>query len=1596
VGAYVSSIDRLSDEVLAVPTLLPACVVTVPAQNMHALAAGAKRLLLVLSYVLAPQERFEFRRLVSRLEAYRRRTGEAHAAALTASLRTKQPMAWQLDLARALRTHPRTRTTMERLLPAFAPSGSATLISTLSPAAVMAHWRAVDMLESDEAEALLASARDVVPTAHRAGIYTLLSHYLGVLRVSDVDATLFAVGAAGSAPAAGTATGASAATGAVVSGAAASTAPASDAGAAGASVTGSTTAGAPDGSAGAQPPASTSEDAMALARRLCRMLNYKDLGRLRHVLSGHWELEDQITRARMRIRRRLETEEAALRAAATAAASASGASSAAASAVASGTGTPDAATGGDAAPAASAVAPAADSAAVPPQPAASEPTSAVTAATAAPADGGRTIEGDPSGSGNGAPGGEMSSLLKRITDLGERVRHLCSTLAASPPTAEQAPAAYFSLEKLRREAVARTLSRAERIFGPLAFTLDAPFARQLKAGRLRPGLLDGARRETLLEDARNALNEEVLIDQSARALPAGSAARGAAAEADAAEGTGAEGARSSEHGPTVAGEAGGLAEADRETLRRIVSEDQEITVQHAEARHTGSGAGGGDARAGVDGLQRGAADRELLREFDASRRRKLLQVLTMRKPSPPPSPLPHAAGIEPAAAQQPSGAASDATRDAAAAAAAATPAAANPAPAEGSAAADAALHQDLRQLGAVLTAATGPSTDAGTAAASLAAASGIRMPRLLGPWASASLLAPDAGAAAASPAASNAPKAGGDSRSLLPEELTSALEPLVQLGGDVPYTTQYTAGAITMPLRLTAVPLRARAPRSSDSAAAAAPAGATETASAELTAASGDDSSQSTTAVDTEGRPTEAAFHATLAARSGIAITDIAVKPLPLLRGVVGLTEPASPLPQASCSLVTVSAPWNNWKATLGPSAAHAGESGDSPTPAAAGAAAAGAPHSASPGAAAATEVQTKPASGAAAPVLSERELQEQLSRWNTPEGVRRKIFVSRLPLEATPADVAAAFCRLGRVQRVEMWTERADTLRRRLAEEARLALLREKSNVRRGDSQRSKLKRPPVAPGAPAPGGAGDDAAAADAGGSAAAAGAGGGAGNSGANVASSASLAGPPPTAGGLRVGAGQGQTRALHSAAAAAGAAGPSTLSTLPCAVPSAWSLCARPWWQQRSLVSRALATSPSRLLCGAGCAASLGTKSGPGGHQRFDAGAAASPAAGGSASRGSPSPPQRRADGSSQQHAAAGKRTHRGRPLGATKGSPKQPAAISKQPFAAASPTSEAAGQRKRGRPRDAATLEETVAAITQDRAGRASQAIKQAGAAASPAAGAKAAGAGAGQARASPSPHPPSHASAPKPQPHARSSGPYSHTSGSGGPSGGRLPLPPGKAAAGSAAGSPAPADARAPKPSKATKAAGGKGASASGSAAAAAGGPRSPLEGLPMAARSKLFKTLDERRRSFNVHSPLVAFVYFEDEAGAAASSSEDLRLFGMVLRNQACRVQHAQEQRVLYIGGLPSALTPEATQELFDSLLAAAGLQVQLPDRGRLRQGIVGTGEVFVEFPCHEDAVRAAYCLRGAELVMGKPVVVGWAAADEWRQARPRMPVYF
>jgi len=163
-----------------------------------------------------------------------------------------------------------------------------------------------------------------------------------------------------------------------------------------------------------------------------------------------------------------------------------------------------------------------------------------------------------------------------------------------------------------------------------------------------------------------------------------------------------------------------------------------------------------------------------------------------------------------------------------------------------------------------------------------------------------------------------------------------------------------------------------------------------------------------------------------------------------------------------------------------------------------------------------------------------------------------------------------------------------------------------------------------------------------------------------------------------------------------------------------------------------------------------------------------------------------------------------------------------------------------------------------------------------------------------------------------------------------------------------------------------------------------------------MAARSKLFKTLDERRRSFNVHSPLVAFVYFEDEAGAAASSSEDLRLFGMVLRNQACRVQHAQEQRVLYIGGLPSALTPEATQELFDSLLAAAGLQVQLPDRGRLRQGIVGTGEVFVEFPCHEDAVRAAYCLRGAELVMGKPVVVGWAAADEWRQARPRMPVYF
>ena len=137
-------------------------------------------------------------------------------------------------------------------------------------------------------------------------------------------------------------------------------------------------------------------------------------------------------------------------------------------------------------------------------------------------------------------------------------------------------------------------------------------------------------------------------------------------------------------------------------------------------------------------------------------------------------------------------------------------------------------------------------------------------------------------------------------------------------------------------------------------------------------------------------------------------------------------------------------------------------------------------------------------------------------------------------------------------------------------------------------------------------------------------------------------------------------------------------------------------------------------------------------------------------------------------------------------------------------------------------------------------------------------------------------------------------------------------------------------------------------------------------------------------------------------------------------MRGQACRTAPAAAARVLYVGGMPPKLTPEATMEIIASLLspvlrpAAAGedgggddnhggvgggggdLELELTDRGRLRQGIVGSGEIFLEFPTHADAVRAAYTLRGSELILGQPLVVGWATPEEWRQSRPRVPVYF
>jgi hypothetical protein len=164
----------------------------------------------------------------------------------------------------------------------------------------------------------------------------------------------------------------------------------------------------------------------------------------------------------------------------------------------------------------------------------------------------------------------------------------------------------------------------------------------------------------------------------------------------------------------------------------------------------------------------------------------------------------------------------------------------------------------------------------------------------------------------------------------------------------------------------------------------------------------------------------------------------------------------------------------------------------------------------------------------------------------------------------------------------------------------------------------------------------------------------------------------------------------------------------------------------------------------------------------------------------------------------------------------------------------------------------------------------------------------------------------------------------------------------------------------------------------------------------PSSKQRRFYKVVEERRQKYANQSPLCAFVYFASREGFEKVCTEDLRLFGIVIKNQACKIEPAGDRKVLHLSNLPKGMTADAVSLSLNNLLHEAHGGARLSDKGRLRHGVVCNGDVLLEFPTHTSAVRAALLLRGTELTPGNSIVVGWALGDEWRQARPRLPAYF
>lgn len=74
----------------------------------------------------------------------------------------------------------------------------------------------------------------------------------------------------------------------------------------------------------------------------------------------------------------------------------------------------------------------------------------------------------------------------------------------------------------------------------------------------------------------------------------------------------------------------------------------------------------------------------------------------------------------------------------------------------------------------------------------------------------------------------------------------------------------------------------------------------------------------------------------------------------------------------------------------------------------------------------------------------------------------------------------------------------------------------------------------------------------------------------------------------------------------------------------------------------------------------------------------------------------------------------------------------------------------------------------------------------------------------------------------------------------------------------------------------------------------------------------------------------------------------------------------------------------------MLSRILAPVNLNLELKDSGRMRPILISSGECFVAFRSHADAMLAYGELQGAVVAQSAQLVVGWATPQIWAKARP------